>query len=279
MTSIFQLDWILIDTIIIFLLLVLLFSVKIFKFTHRWRNSFSNQALEHYSFSKMPKIAENHFDLIKKWNFTRNLSLKEKFSSCPPIILFGRRYKRKFSKILIEGLCSYGFTIINIKLNTKNFTESIKFEKNISTELKSLISAIIDSLKLKNMINNTNYIILNHSKPMLNNSLILSDPNNLGVLMINPKLNKRNFSAFYDLVKENTLRTQNYVIFSSRSVLILKNKHLKKFLTVIVPQRVKNLKYLTIEKATYSFKYYETIVLGMIIDIFDNKLLKSKNLV
>ncbi|GAG63501.1 unnamed protein product, partial [marine sediment metagenome] len=39
---IFQIDWIFWDTIIIFLLIIFLISVKIFKNTHRWRNFLSN---------------------------------------------------------------------------------------------------------------------------------------------------------------------------------------------------------------------------------------------
>ena len=164
MTSIFQIDWIFVDTIIIILLLLLLFSVRIFKITYRWRNSFSNQSLEHTSFSKAPKNAKNHYILTKKWCLTRNSSLKERFSTLPYIIIFRNNYKRKFLKILTEGLSSYGFNVINIKVKIKHLPDSIPLEKTMSAEWKSLISAIIDELKLLEFITESNYIVLNHNK-------------------------------------------------------------------------------------------------------------------
>ncbi|MFW9874333.1 MAG: hypothetical protein ACFFG0_14605 [Candidatus Thorarchaeota archaeon] len=280
MTGFFQIDWILVDIIIIILLLLLLFGVKVFKITHRWRNSFSNQALENFCFSQEPKITENHFHLKKKWSLTRNLSLKEKFSTSPFIIIFGKTYKRNFLKILTEGLCSYGFNVINLKIKFKDLSdlsESITLDKTIKAEWKSLISAIIDKVKNTEIINNYNYIILNHSKPIITYIPLSSDPNNLGVLMINPKLNKKNSSAFYNITQNNTKSAQIYTIFSKRSKIILKNRHLKKFLKEIDPQKTSNLQCLIIKKATYSFRYYETVLLGMIIDIIENKLLKSKS--
>ena len=276
MTSIFQIDWISVDIIIIILLLLLLFSVKIFKITHRWRNSFSNQSLEHISFSQAHKILENHFLLTKKWCLTRNSSLKEKYSTLPLIILFRKNYKRKLLRILTEGLSSYGFNVINIKVKIKHIPDNISLEKIMRAECKSLISAIIDELKLAEIKIKSKYIVLKYSKSIISYTQILSDPNNLGVVMVNPKLNNKNFSAYCDIIENNSINPQIYTIFSRKSRLILKNRHLKKFANEISFQKINNLQYLTIKKATYSFKYYETIVLGMIIDIIENKLVKSK---
>jgi hypothetical protein len=276
MTNIFQIDWILVDTIIIVLLLLLLFTVKIFKITHRWRNSFSNQSIEHSCFSQAPKSLKNHFLLIKKWCLSSNSSLKAIFNNFPYIILFRNNHKRKFSKILTEGLCSYGFNVINIKLKIKHLPEGIALEKTMSNEWKSLVSAIFDELGLTEFKTEPNYIILNYSNFIQSYKPILLDPNNLGALMINPKLNKRNISAYYDVFTNNAINTRLHSIFSRKSLLILKNRHLKRYFKNISPQKkTMLLQCLTIKKATYSFKYYETIVLGMIIDIIENKLLKS----
>ena len=66
MTNIFQINWINVDTVIIILLLLLLSSVKIFKITHRWRSSFSNQAVEQKCFSQPHEKATNLFFIIKQ---------------------------------------------------------------------------------------------------------------------------------------------------------------------------------------------------------------------
>jgi hypothetical protein len=277
MTNIFQIDWIFVDTIIIVLLLLLLFTVKIFKITYRWRNSFSNQSIEHRCFSQAPKSLKNHFLLIKKWCLSSNSSLKAIFNNFPYIIVFRNNYKRKFLKILTEGLCSYGFNVINVKLKIKHLPEGIALEKKtMSNEWKSLISAIFGELELTESKSEPSYIILTYSNFIQFYKPILLDPNNLGALMINPKLNKRNISAYYDVFKNNAINTRLYSIFSRKSLLILKNRHMKRYFKNISPQkRNKHLQCLTIEKARCSFKYYETIVLGMIIDIIENRLLKS----
>lgn len=274
MTSIFQIDWIFVDTIIIILLLLLLSGVKIFKITHRWRNSFSNQSLKYKSFSQLRDKAKSHFILTKKWYLTWNSTLKE--SNLPFILLFRKNYKRKVLMALAEGLCSYGFIVIIIKAKFKHLPDKAKLEKAINDEWDLLISLIIDEVKLTEVILNFKYIVINFSKSVISHKVILSDANNLGIILINPKLIKEDFFNHNDYIKNKASSALIYAIFSSKSNLFLNNRHLTKFQKEITSQKSNNLKYLTIRKATYSFKYYETILLGMIIDIIENKLLKSK---
>lgn len=276
MTSIFQIDWISVDIIIIILLLLLLFSVKMFKITHRWRYSFSNQALEHICFSQAREKSKNQIFLTKKWCLTRNSSLKENFSNLPLILIFRTNYKRKLLRVFTEGLSSYGFNVINIKAKINHIPDSRTLEKTLIDEWNSLISAIFDDFKLTEVMIKSKYILISHSKSIISYKQILSGSDSKGAILINPKLNKKISSDYYNIFKNNSINGQIYTIFSRKSTFIFKNKHLIKFLKEITPQKNNILKHLTIEKATYSFKYYETIVLGMIIDIIENKLLKSK---
>jgi len=78
--DIFQLDWIFIDTIIIVLLILLLLGVKLYKLTHRWRFSFSNEALEFISYRKPPLEINNQSISTSKWTLTRNISLREELT-------------------------------------------------------------------------------------------------------------------------------------------------------------------------------------------------------
>ena len=49
----FLIDWVFIDSVIIILLFLLLFSVRIFKNTHRWRSTYSNEALKRLACPQM----------------------------------------------------------------------------------------------------------------------------------------------------------------------------------------------------------------------------------
>ena len=277
MTSIFQIDWIFVDIIIIILLFLLLFSVKIFKMTYRWRKSFSNQALEHNCHKKVRKEFKNQYIFPKKWCLTTNSSLKEESGKLPLILICRTVYNRKFLRILTEGLSTYGFNVINVKIKIKHIADKTTFENLVNDEWKSLISALINEFNQTKFLINPKYFLLDQSNSNIYWKHNLLDSNNMGVILINPRLNKKNSLAYYDIIKNNTINAQIFTIFSRKSIFFFKNKHLIKLLRIITPQRNDNLKYLTIKKANYSFKYYETIVLGMIIDIIENKLLKSKS--
>lgn len=270
MTSIFQIDWIFVDTIIIILLILLLLSVKIFKLTHRWRYSFSNQALEHKCFLQTQVKAKNNIFLTKKWYLTRNSTQQER--DLPLILIFKMNYKRKLLRILTEGLSSYGFTIISVKAKIKHIPDSNVFEKAVVNEWKALTSAIIGNFKHTEIIS-PKFVLLNGSKSIFPFIQILSNSDNIGAILINPRIDKKHYSGIF---RKSAIASQIYSIFSRKSILIFKNKHLIRFLNEIYPLKDNVIKYITIEKATNSFKYYETILLGIIIDILENKLLKSK---
>lgn len=277
LNDIFQIDWVFVDTIIIILLFLLLIGVKIFKSTRRWRSTFSNEALEHFSFPDAHKIVGNQFFQTKKWSLTRDSSLKGDYKKNPLILVLRTTYKRKLLRILTESLCSYGFNIINVRIKIKRYSDSNILEKDLIDELKSLVSTIINYFSKKELIKNKNYVLLNHLKSSFSYRAILTDDKNKGMILINPIVNKENLINYQNVINNTLLNNHLYTIFSRKSVFVLPNKNLKCLITKFPSQKLTGLKILTLDKAKNSFKYYETIVLGMIIDIIEYKILKSKN--
>lgn len=275
--DIFQLDWIFIDTIIIVLLILLLLGVKLYKLTHRWRFSFSNEALEFISYRKPPLEINNQSISTSKWTFTRNISLREEINKKPLIIILRTNYKKRILYILTEGLSSYGFNVINLRLKIRLDKNNNLFDKALLDNIRYLISTVIDFFKEIDSEFNLNYLLLNFSKSSLSYTSILTDPKNCGMILINPKLNNENIKNYNDIFKSSPLNSQLYTIFSKRSIFILNNKNLKRLLSLYNHQKEKKLNIITIKKAKYSFNYYETILLGMIISLIENKLLKAKN--
>lgn len=277
-TDIFQLDWIYIDTIIIILLLLLLLGVKLYKLTHRWRFTFSNEALEHTYYQKAPLKINNQTLCSTKWSLTRNSFLREESNERPTIVILRTNYKKRLLFILTEGLSSYGFNVINLRIKHR-LDKNIKkfFDKNLVTNIGHLVSKVINFFKEKESEINFNFILLNYSKSTLSYKSILTDPKNYGMIVINPKLNNQNIKNYNDIFDSSSLNSQLFTIFSKRSIFIFKNKNLKQFLNQYNHQKEKQLNLLTIKKANYKFNYYETILLGMVINIIDNKLLNMKN--
>ncbi len=275
--DIFQLDWIFIDTIIIVLLILLLLGVKLYKLTHRWRFSFSNEALEFISYRKPPLEINNQSISTSKWTLTRNISLREEINKKPLIIILRTNYKKRLLYILTEGLSSYGFNVINLRLKIRLDKNNNLFDKALLGNIRHLISTVIDFFKEIDSEFNLNYLLLNYSKSSLSYTSILTDPKNCGMILINPKLNNKNIKNYNDIFKSSPLNSQLYTIFSKRSIFILNNKNLKRLLSLYNHQKEKKLNIITIKKAKYSFNYYETILLGMIIRLIENKLLKAKN--
>ncbi len=275
--DIFQLDWIFIDTIIIVLLILLLLGVKLYKLTHRWRFSFSNEALEFISYRKPPLEINNQSISTSKWTLTRNISLREEINKKPLIIILRTNYKKRILYILTEGLSSYGFNVINLRLKIRLDKNNNLFDKALLDNIRHLISTVIDFFKEIDSEFNLNYLLLNYSKSSLSYTSILTDPKNCGMILINPKLNNENIKNYNDIFKSSPLNSQLYTIFSKRSIFILNNKNLKRLLSLYNHQKEKKLNIITIKKAKYSFNYYETILLGMIISLIENKLLKAKN--
>ncbi len=277
LNDIFQIDWIFIDTIIIILLILLLVSVKIFKSTNRWRSSFSNITLDTFFFSDVQKLVGNKFILTKKVTLIRDTSLQEKCNENPIILILRTQYKRKLLRILTEGLGSNGFNIISANIKIKHYPNNSNLENIVNNELKSIIYIILNWYKEKGLILNHNYVFLSHSRSTFSYREILTDSKNKGLILINPKINSENLKNFLEVYDGKFSDAHLFTIFSKKSTFVLTNKNLKFLQAKISFQKLTGLKIRTLEKAKKSFKYYETIVLGMIIDIIENKLVKLNN--
>ncbi|MFX1344220.1 MAG: hypothetical protein ACFFBC_14265 [Promethearchaeota archaeon] len=275
--GVFQVDWAFVDIIIIILLFLLLISVKIFKSTHRWRTSFSNKALDFYSFPKLSNIENDQYISIKNCNLTKNLSRQKQYDTKPLILILRSKFKKQLAKILTEGLSSYGFNVINLKLKIKLGRSSNTSNKLINSKLNFLISLILDYFKREKLIANSKYVLLNLSKPFFANIEIQKDPELIGLLLINPRMNKYNIGGLKEILLAQSQITRFFYIFSKRNFFIFKNSNLKHFYMEFDGNIKSKAELITLDKSNKSFKYYETILLGIIIDILENKLMKTIN--
>ncbi|MBY8991312.1 MAG: hypothetical protein KGD58_11205 [Candidatus Lokiarchaeota archaeon] len=273
LTEIYQVNWVLIDVVIIFLLFLLLISVKFFKSSHRWRLKFSNEALENYPLPKSYNDGTGRFLDIKHCSLTRNSSLYKEYQDIPIIFMIRTKFKKRLTKIITEGLSCYGFNIINLKLKINSRT---KISNGlIDDEMNSLIYSVIGYCNREAIISIPRYILINYSKFFISAEKILSDPMNDGLLCINPRITKHKIRNMEDIFDDNPQYPQIFYIFSRRNLFLLKNPNLKCFINEFAEITTSKVELITLEKSTRNFKYYETILLGIIIDIIENKLLKS----
>ena len=266
--NIFQLNWILIDLVIIALLIIVLISLKWFKLKFRWRKNLSDEALELLNFDFSEICIQNQHIIVKKAFYLKNKNMEDKSKLI--IFLFPRK-KRKLLYILTEGLASYGYTVVFLNVNFK-----IKNNKNhdqISKEIKNLYLKISNYFKAQGLPIGFNCSLVSFYSFISLNYLIDSDPNILRLILINPNLKKKYFKKIDD--KENLnpkTSLKIYFIFSEKSSFFLKNQYLKNYLNRNSREPAKLLYLETIiKKAKASFKYYETILLGILIDIIDKK--------
>jgi len=273
--DIFKLDWIFIDSVIILLLLLVLISVKLFKERSRWRTSLSNESLEFINYRQSDiHLKSQHFN-VKNISVLRHISLKKEINSYPLIFICKPSKKRKLLYVLIEGLASYGFEIIIIDIEDSLNYSKIFLDKKLKKEKENLFSTIINFLVETEVVSNSNYILINYSIPCYSFKSILSDPKNHGIFLLNPKLNEINKRFFSEVSKLITLESPINIIFSKNLSLFVSNKNLNKFLKVFNNKNSEVFRLIVVEKAKKSFKYYETILLGVIIYLIDKNFLKA----
>ena len=220
-------DWVFIDTIIIVLLILLLIGVKVFKSTHRWRGSFSNTALEYHSFHKTQEQVISRVLSTKYWDLTKNTHLRDKTKDDNVIIILRPIFKKKLVRILTEGLSSYGFNVVSMRIKVKHDLDSKLSIEKINDELQTLISSVINILEQKGLISSPNYILLNFSDSLFLNNRIFSDFKNKGLILINPKISKGNVGIHQEISKSQQQAPQLFYIFSKKNFFIFKNKNLK----------------------------------------------------
>jgi len=270
--DIFHVDWIFWDTIIIILLLLLLIGVKIYKNSHRWRLSFSNEALQKHFYNNLAGGENLNINkMIENWSLIENINFKDEKLIKPTIILIRTNRKRRFFSILTEGLCSYGYNIINIRLNLPIRKKDNILNKTIQENLRKIICLIIKYINQKVRNIDSKYIVINYSDPELFYISLLDDENNLGIIMVNPKVNNTNLESYLPAQKKENIKHHLFFVFSRKSNFAMNNLNQKRFLKKVLPKNEEYFNYLLIKKARRSFKYYETILLSVIIDLIENK--------
>ncbi|MHA2007142.1 MAG: hypothetical protein ACXABO_08475 [Promethearchaeota archaeon] len=271
--EILQVDWIFIDSVIIFLLFLLLISVRIFKSTHRWRSSFSNEALKQYTFSELFKNTNSQIIQIKQWSLTINTSLPTKKNNYPLIVILQTMHKKRFCKIITEGLGSFGINTINLRVKITDDSYSEKAREKINYEIKYSLSLILDLINQEELIENSDYFLILCTKSLLPVSVVFSDSKNKGILLINPKITKKKIIFIKEVLANSEQFKQVSYIFSEKNFL-MKNRSLSNFKTEFESLDSYEGKVSTVEKANKNYKYYETILLGKIIDKLESKQLK-----
>ena len=96
------------------------------------------------------------------------------------------------------------------------------------------------------------------------------------MILINPKISSSTIKYIDDKLNQTNLESFICVIFSKKSMFIMKNKNLKRILKIFPIKNNNHLRVLTLEKARKSFKHYETILLGIIVYQIEEILLKSQ---
>ncbi|MFW9936280.1 MAG: hypothetical protein ACFFD5_01400 [Candidatus Thorarchaeota archaeon] len=264
--NIFRLNWILIDVILIFFLILFLIGVKIFKGLSRWRYSLSNESLIRSNYKTILQFNYNRTIIkIKNLNLIENSKLKEQALARPSIIIIRTIRKKKITKILTEGLSSYGFNVINIYIKKIHETYLIEENKRNIEKFGTMIMKIFAN---NNKILNSKYVLINYGKCFLSFNFFLSDIHSTGLFLINPRINESNVKNILALKDLNLSKKHLKIIFSARSKLFLKNLNLKRFKTKIFPYNKDLFKFMIIE-ASGSFKYYETILLSKIIFLIE----------
>lgn len=260
--DIFQLDWIAISFFVIFCLLILLISVRFYKHLSRWRSFISNTSIKKYNLNYLKKkspILERFSSIL----FMKNMDLNIE-RNYPLFIIIGDYWSKKFHRILIEALCSKGFNILFL-----NFFPKLVYKIRTQTHafnLKNAFSFLMKYLKTANYIKDYSYHFIDYSKDNFYYEGLFNDTNNHTIISINPKITKSYLLKITNRVSEIADHNFN-LIFSQYSYLVLKNKYEKRINTKL-PQSIREqINIISIRKARYSFRYYETILFGEIIKL------------
>ena len=272
----FQFDWIFIDTVVIILLIVFLVSVRIFKEKVRWRSTLSNVALSRVLLDTQSFKPINQFVKLKKITVTINNVLKRKPMQNPSIVLISsHKYNRLFN-VITEGLASYGFDVINIILKKNSSLKHDYIEKELHRESTNLSSSILHSLKQKELITNSNYLLITHRKTLISITPLIYDKNNAGVILINPKFELIAQNHITGITEKKEICSKLFIIFSKKSSKILTGKNLKMLFTYFADNNLLNTNLWRLDKSKGLFKCYETILLGIIINLVESNILKSQ---
>jgi len=261
--DIFQVDWITVDIIIIVLLILLLIGVKVLKEVYRWRFFFSNPS----TIRRVDNLLDinNQFSSIsiKKCTLTKSSVFQQEDLTKTTIIIIRRKRKLMLLKALTEAFCTLGYNVITVRLKmlTKNRTELMT--SDIEKEFQQTFSAIIMFYNQDTHLGGQNYNVIDFSKEIMPLNVVLKDNHCKNIILINPRLKSYNLETFLTLLDDSNKFYRIITIFSEKLNPFFKNRYVKKIL--LSNETFKNSKHTIIQKAKSTFKYYETLLLSVII--------------
>ncbi len=255
--DIFRVNWILVSSIVIILLIIFLICVKIYKILTRWRYAFVNEDISLSSYISIEKENESNIKTCQ-WNYAINNKLIDKND---PIIIILRTKKRiNLLRVITEGLSSYGLRVINILFSINKKPSQELYTNNINLEMKSIISSIMEIIS--GSLNNNKYILLSYNDKNIDPIYITDENDYQGHIIINSKSNiEENQENLIRKIGINSVRNI-YFIYSEYNILRFKKKIVKKSYGT---QTSTNS--IIVSNASRNFKYFETILFGIILTL------------
>ncbi|MFX0047412.1 MAG: hypothetical protein ACFE8G_04505 [Candidatus Hermodarchaeota archaeon] len=266
--GIFQVDWITVDIIIIELLILFLISAKVLKELYRWRFFYSNSSTVR-RFDNLSEInAQFSTIFIKKCTLTKVNFYQQEEIGKPTIIIIRSFRKLMLLKALTEALCFFGYQVLNIRLKTVNRSGKLEMASLIEKELRYAFPIIFRTYNQEVHVLNQVYNVINYNKRLLPLNILFENSDCRNLILINPRLKSYNLEVMLTLLNDSNKYPQLFTIFSEKLNLFLKNTKIKKILLTNEP--FKNSKYTIIPKARSTFKYYETVLLSLIMRYIEN---------
>jgi len=261
--DIFQVDWITVDIIIIILLILLLIVVKVLKETYRWRFFFSNISTIRKDGNLLDINNQISSLSIKKSNLTTSSVFQQEDLIKPTIVLIKRYRKLMLLKALTEAFCTSGYNVISLRLKISNKNMTERLISDIEEELQQTFSSIILFYTQDVNLLSQNYIVIDFTKKVLPLNLLLRDIYCRNIFLINPRLKSYNLEVYLNLLSDSNKNSKLISIFSEKLNPFFRNKKVKKILHL--KETFKYTKYTIVQKAKSTFKYYETLLLSVII--------------
>ena len=228
----------------------MLIAIKIFKQLIRWRYSIANENLNQSKFNgnelsfKSQKFKINYWNYIKNATYSKNQTL---------MFIIRTKRKRRVLQALIEGIASFGLNVIDLKIDIL-INERVK--NDLTEDLRGAINSIFDFMDRKNQ---KDYINLNFRENPVNT--VLNDQNCQFQIFVNPK----NSQMGNEMLKAQLKSNGNYrLVISEYLFKFIKNRWIKYYLR---ENKNSDLQLSIIKNSTRNFKYNETILFGVLIEI------------
>ncbi len=267
--DIFRVDWILVDSIIIIILIIILCSVKIYRIKHRWRNYITNDSITKVDLDTCFLQFEDNKIYAKKCNLLFNPLILKIKPNLPFIFIISSHSLHYLPHAVVEGLCSYGFTIIHLDIRKKWWILK-KTNSVINHESPNIIDEAFEYLKSNMYELNHQYWIIDFNSRLSFKEFQSNSFQQIGTILINPSLDYCHSNMKSNLFHSDTKARFN-LIFSKNSYLWFRNRKIKKFMKILSQKTTTNIKLEVLEGANIFFKNYETLLLAKIMNYLQTK--------